>query len=92
MGKSHFGLARPGPPEESAEYLEFLAAGLERGEVCLEASDRILRLVPSSDVKLEIKVRERSNKGRIELAIAWKRPPGGRMSDLKVGVGPTPAA
>jgi hypothetical protein len=40
-------------------------------------------------VSLEIKVRERSNKGRVVLAIAWKRPPRGLVRDLKVGVGPT---
>jgi amphi-Trp domain-containing protein len=90
MGKSRFELARTGSPEEIAGYLESLAAGLCQGEVSLESPDRALRLTPSAPVKLELDVREKAHKGRLEVAIAWKRLRA-RVSELEVRAGARPA-
>jgi amphi-Trp domain-containing protein len=88
MGKEHFEFARVASPDEVAEYLSSLAVGLKRGELSLESGDRALRLSPAAIVKLEIKVKQKESKGRIELEIGWKRSDGTRTTDLRVGAGP----
>jgi amphi-Trp domain-containing protein len=88
MGKDHFEFARVASPEEVAEYLSSLAVGLKRGELSLESGDRALRLTPAGTVKLEIKVKQKESKGKIELEIAWKRSDGTRTTDLRVAAGP----
>lgn len=88
MGKERVEFARIASAEEVAEYLTSLAVGLKRGEVTLESSDRALRLVPPSGVKLELKVSQREHKGKIELQIGWKRPAAVKTTELRVGVGP----
>jgi amphi-Trp domain-containing protein len=87
MAKDRIEFARIASPEEIAAYLTSLAVGLKRGEVSLESGDRGLRLSPASDVKLELKVAQKERKGKIELEIGWKRPPGARTSELRVAVG-----
>ncbi len=88
MGKEHFEFARVASAEEIAEYLSSLAVGLKRGEVSLESGERALRLTPRPELKLEIKVKEKASKGKIELEIGWKRLEGARTSELHVAVGP----
>ena len=90
MGKEHFEFARVASPHEVAEYLSSLAIGLKRGELSLESGDRALRLSPAATVKLEIKVKQKDSKGKIELEIGWKRSDGTRTTDLRVGAGPRP--
>lgn len=90
MGKDHFEFARVASPEEVAEYLSSLAVGLKRGELSLESGDRALRLSPAATVKLEIKVKQKESKGKIELEIGWKRSDGTRTTDLRVAAGPRP--
>lgn len=90
MGKEHFEFARVASPEEVAEYLSSLAVGLKRGELSLESGDRALRLSPAATVKLEIKVKQKESKGKIELEIGWKRSDGTRTTDLRVAAGPRP--
>jgi amphi-Trp domain-containing protein len=90
MGKDHFEFARVASPEEVAEYLSSLAVGLKRGELSLESGDRALRLSPAAIVKLEIKVKQKESKGKIELEIGWKRSDGTRTTDLRVAAGPRP--
>jgi amphi-Trp domain-containing protein len=90
MGKDHFEFARVASPEEVAEYLSSLAVGLKRGELSLESGDRALRLSPAAIVKLEIKVKQKESKGKIELEIGWKRSDGARTTDLRVAAGPRP--
>jgi amphi-Trp domain-containing protein len=87
MGKDHFEFARMASPEEVAEYLSSLAVGLKRGELSLESGERALRLTPGATLKLEIKVRQRESKGKIELELGWKRSEGTRTSELRVAVG-----
>lgn len=74
-----------------AEYLSSLAVGLKRGELSLESGERALRLSPAANLKLEIKVKQKEAKGKIELQIGWKRSGGARTSDLRVAAGPHPA-
>lgn len=88
MGKEHFEFARVASAEEIAEYLNSLAVGLKRGEVSLESGERALRLSPAANLKLEITVKQKESKGRIELEIGWKRAEGPRTSELRVGAGP----
>jgi amphi-Trp domain-containing protein len=90
MGKEHFEFARMASPEEVAEYLSSLAVGLKRGELSLESGERALRLSPSATLKLEIKVKQREAKGKIELELGWKRSNGIRTTDLRVAAGPHP--
>jgi amphi-Trp domain-containing protein len=90
MGKEHFEFARMASPEEVAEYLSSLAVGLKRGELSLESGERVLRLSPAANLKLEIKVKQRDAKGKIELELGWKRSNGIRTTDLRVAAGPHP--
>jgi amphi-Trp domain-containing protein len=90
MGKDHFEFARMASPEEVAEYLSSLAVGLKRGELSLESGERALRLSPAATLKLEIKVKQKDAKGKIELEIGWKRSNGIRTTDLRVAAGPHP--
>jgi amphi-Trp domain-containing protein len=86
MAKDRFEFGLIGTAEEIAEYLTSLAAGLKRGEVSLESGERALRLVPPADVKLELNVGTRTNKGRIKVEVGWKRRDGARAGDLYVEV------
>jgi amphi-Trp domain-containing protein len=90
MGKDHFEFARVASPEEVAEYLSSLALGLKRGELSLESGDRALRLSPAATVKLEIKVKQKESKGKLEIEIGWKRSDGTRTTDLRVAAGSRP--
>ena len=90
MGKETFEFARIASPEEIAEYLTSLAGGLKCGEVSLESDERTLRLTPASELKIDLRVRDKDEKGRITLEIGWKRRPRPRAGDLWVEVGPRP--
>ena len=89
MSKERFEFARIASADEIAEYLTSLAEGLKRGEVSLESGDRTLRLVPSSDVKVGLKVKQKESKGKIEIEIGWKRGSAPRATDLLVQTGPS---
>jgi amphi-Trp domain-containing protein len=90
MGKDKFEFARIASPEEIAEYLTSLAAGLKRGEVSLESRQRTLHLNPAADLKLELKVKAKDDKGKIEVEIGWKRRLSTTAADLRVRVGTRP--
>jgi amphi-Trp domain-containing protein len=85
--RARFEFVRIAPPEEIAEYLTSFAGGLKRGEVMLESGERRVRLVPAADLKLELAVKQRDDKGRIEVQISWRRGGAGRATDLQVQVG-----
>jgi amphi-Trp domain-containing protein len=87
MGKESFEFARIASPEEIADYLTSLAGGLKRGEVTLESGARALRLTPASDLKLELKVKQKDDRGKIEVEIGWKGPGATRAADLRVEAG-----
>src|SRR5262247_3425904 len=88
MGKDKFEFARIASPEEIAEYLTSLAAGLKRGEVSLESRQQTLHLNPASDLKLELSVKDKDDKGKIAIEIGWKRRMVTTAADLRVQVGP----
>lgn len=90
MGKDRFEFARIASPEEIAEYLSSLAGGLKRGEVSLESGEQTLRLTPASDIKLRLRVKQKEEKGKIELEIDWRRGSTTRATDLRVQVRPRP--
>lgn len=90
MGKDSFEFARIASAEEIAEYLTSLAVGLKRGEVTLESGERDLRLVPGSEVKLQLKVKHKENKGKIEVELGWKSGSASRAASLQVQVGSRP--
>jgi amphi-Trp domain-containing protein len=90
MGKETFEFARIASPEEIAEYLTSLAEGLKRGEVSLESGERTLRLTPGSELKIDLRAKDKDEKGRITLEIGWKRRTGTKATDLRVEVGPRP--
>jgi amphi-Trp domain-containing protein len=90
MGKDNFEFARIASPEEIAEYLSSLAVGLKRGEVSLESGEQTLRLVPGGELKLELKVKQKEEKGKIGLEIAWKRSSAPKAATLQVHAGARP--
>ena len=75
MGKDSFELARIAAPEDIAAYLMTLAASLDRGDVTLESADRVLRLSPGADLQLELKIKGKAEKGKIEMELRWKTGP-----------------
>ena len=91
MGKDSFRFARIGSREEVAEYLASLGQGLKRGEVSLESGERVLHLIPAAELKIELKVKDRDEKGKIEIEIGWKRTTSTRAADLAVGTTARPA-
>ena len=90
MGKDKFEFARIASPEEVAEYLTSLAVGLKRGEVSLESGKQTLHLAPAADLKIELKVKDKDEKGKIEVEIGWKQRITTKAADLRVGVGSDP--
>ena len=64
MGKDKFEFARIASPEEIAEYLTSLAAGLKRGDVSFESRQRTLHLNPASDLKIELTVKGPRRQGK----------------------------
>jgi len=91
MAKDSFKFARMGSPEEVAEYLASLGQGLKRGEVSLESGERTLHLVPGGELKIELKVKDGDEKGKIAIEIGWKRNTGIRAAALAVGTAARPA-
>lgn len=86
MSKEGFEFGLIASPGEIAEYLTSLAVGLKRGEVTLESGERVLRLSPPSEIKLELKVAQKTRKGKIEIEIGWKRRDTPKTADLRVAV------
>jgi len=91
MAKEIFEFARIASPEEVAEYLSSLASGLKRGEVSLESGERSLHLVPGPEVKLDLRVKQREEKGKLRLEIGWKRRASTKAIELRVAVVPRPS-
>jgi amphi-Trp domain-containing protein len=91
MGKDSFRFARIGSREEVAEYLDSLGQGLKRGEVSLESGERMLHLVPVAELKIELKVKDRDEKGKVTIEIGWKRKTTTRAADLAVRTAARPA-
>lgn len=88
MGRDGFEFARIGSSDEIAEYVASLAMGLKQGEVSLESGEQTLRLVPASNIKLEMKVKQKDQKGKIDLEIGWKRGTATKATDLRIQISP----
>ncbi len=88
MGKDTFEFARIASPEEVAEYLTSLAVGLKRGDVTLESGERSMHLTPASDLKIDLRVKNKEDKGKLTLELGWKRRTATKAADLRVAVGP----
>lgn len=87
MGKDRFEFARIASPEEIAEYLTSLASGLKRGHVSLESGSRKLDLTPLSEIRIQLRVKEKSEeRGKIEVELGWKRSGSAKATDLRVAV------
>ena len=87
MGKDRFEFARIASADEVAEYLTSLAVGLKRGEVSLESGEQRLSLAPPQDLKIELSVKDRDEKGRIRIQLGWKPRSAPRAAELRVGIG-----
>ena len=90
MGKETFDVARIASPDDVADALRAIAAGLRRGEVSLESAKRTLRLETASEMKLELTVKSQGSKGKIAIEIGWKRRSGAKAADLRLEVGHRP--
>ena len=88
MGNDKFEFARIASSEEVAEYLTSLADGLKRGDVSLESGKRTMRLIPSADLKLELRVKDKDDKGKLAVEIVWKQRLATKAVDLRVEAGP----
>jgi amphi-Trp domain-containing protein len=60
-------------PAEAAEFLTRIAEGIRARALSLSMGDEEVTVFPDGDLSLEIEAREKRNKARIEVAIAWKR-------------------
>ncbi|MCI0548061.1 MAG: amphi-Trp domain-containing protein [Candidatus Rokubacteria bacterium] len=87
MAKDRFEFSRTGSPEEIAEYLLSLAAGLKRGEIGLESGERTMRLVPGPEVRVTLDLRQKERRGKLAIEVGWKRGFPTRTSGLQISVG-----
>jgi len=85
MPKDRFEVARIASPEEVAACLTALSAGLTKGDVRLESGGQTRRLVPAADLKIELRIKDRSDRGKIEIEIAWKQRSTSKSGELRVG-------
>ena len=56
----------------------------------LESDDWVLRLSPGTDIKLELKVKRKAKKGKIEIELGWKTSGAARAALLQVHAGVRP--
>src|SRR5215510_4409095 len=91
MAKDRFEFARIASPEEVAAYLTALSTGLTKGDVRLEAGGQTRRLTPAGDLKIELRVKDRKDRGKIEIEIAWKQRGTAKPTDLRVEPAQLPA-
>jgi amphi-Trp domain-containing protein len=60
-------------PAEVAEVLTRIAEAIRARALSLSIGDEELTVFPDGDLSLEIEAREKNDKARIEVAIAWRR-------------------
>jgi amphi-Trp domain-containing protein len=60
-------------PAEAAEVLTRIAEGIRARALALSMGSEELTMFPDGDLSLEIEAREKRDKARIEVAIAWKQ-------------------
>ena len=60
-------------PAEAAEVLTRIAEGIRARALSLSIGDEEMTVFPDGDLSLEIEAREKKDKAKIEVAIAWRR-------------------
>ena len=88
MARDSFEFARLLPAEDLAHYLATLASDLRRGRVSLESGTRTWSGQPRAELKLALRVKDRPDRGKIKLALTWKRGVDARVADLRIEVAP----
>jgi amphi-Trp domain-containing protein len=61
-------------PSEAADILHRLADGIRAGSLSLSMGGESIAVFPDGDLSLEIAASEKSDKAKIEMAIAWSHP------------------
>ena len=86
MATGRFEFELMGDADEIADYLVSLAAALSQGHLSLESGARALRLSPAGEINLGLKVGVKPSKGKIKLAMGWRRRESARAGDLHIDV------
>ncbi|HVQ76241.1 MAG TPA: amphi-Trp domain-containing protein [Candidatus Binatia bacterium] len=74
MGESKgFEFEGAATPAEAAEVLTRIAEGIRARALSLSLGEESLTVFPGADLSLEIEAREKKDKARIEVSIAWRR-------------------
>lgn len=60
-------------PDEAAQVLTRIAEGIRARALSLSIGDEEMTIFPDGDLSLEIEAREKKDKAKIEVAIAWRR-------------------
>lgn len=73
-----------------ADYLNRISDGLRRGVLTLASGDRILRLEPTDQVKLELEAESKPEKGKgsLQLEVSWKSKMAVATERLEIAAGP----
>jgi amphi-Trp domain-containing protein len=74
VGRASIHVSRLATAGQVADVLASLSQGVKRGELTLEPGGRALRLVPASDLTIELVVTQKEEKSRIVLQLAWEPP------------------
>ena len=89
MPDDAFEFARVVSSDEAAEYLDSLAQNLSLGEVRLDSGGRVLQLVPTAELKLDLRVKHNEGKSELFLRLAWEHRALATIADLHVESGPS---
>jgi amphi-Trp domain-containing protein len=90
VARESFEFARLLLADDLARYLAGLASDLKRGHVNLESGTRSWSGAPRAEMKLALRVKDRPDRGKIKLALTWKRGPDTRAADLRIEAAPRP--
>jgi amphi-Trp domain-containing protein len=88
VARDSFEFARLLPADELAHYLTALASDLKRGRISLESGTRTWNGAPRAEVKVALRVKDRPDRGKIKLALTWKRGTDARAADLRIEAAP----
>jgi amphi-Trp domain-containing protein len=71
--KEGFVFEGPATPAEAADVLIRLAEAIRARALSLSIGEEEMTFFPDGDLVLEIEARERKDRAKIEVVIAWKR-------------------
>jgi amphi-Trp domain-containing protein len=75
MARRRVHLDRPASPDEVATELIALVGVLRRGLLARPGEGQPLRLAVPAELKVELAVRVRGDRGRLSIELSWKRDP-----------------